>query len=107
MAQVLLGRLEGRKVDPLLGWLRETETTNAEALFWLAEAHAYAGDVPQAVARLRGAVAGGYFNYPYLLADPFLASVRAAHEAVPIFETARLRHEQFAHEFGAWVPTHG
>ena len=105
MAQVLVGRLEGRKVEPLLGWLREVETPNGEESFWLAQVHAFAGDLPSAITRLRAAVAGGYFNYTYLIVDPLLTSVRAANEAVPIFEMARVRHEHFAHEFGAWVPT--
>jgi tetratricopeptide (TPR) repeat protein len=103
MAQVLVGRLEGRNVAPLLGWLRDLETTNAETHCWLAQVHAYAGDVAAAVARLRSAVAGGYFNHPYFAADPLLGSVRSAGEATSILETARLRHEQFAHEFGAWT----
>jgi len=44
---------------------------------------------------------------PYFTTDPMLASVRAAGEATSILEASRLRHEQFAHEFGAWTPTQG
>ncbi len=103
MAQVLVGRLEGRKITPLLGWLRETETLNGELHAWLAQVLAFAGEIEPAVGRLRMAVSHGYFNYPYFSADPMLAGVRAAPEATPILETSRLRHEQFSHEFGSWT----
>jgi serine/threonine protein kinase/tetratricopeptide (TPR) repeat protein len=103
MGQVLVAKLENRNVGGLLNWLREVETGNGEVHYWLAQIHAHAGDVPGAVARLRSAVAGGYFNHPYFASDPLLAAVRAANDATPVLEGARLRHEQFAREFGAWT----
>jgi serine/threonine-protein kinase len=103
MGQVLVGRLEGRNMAPLLGWLRELETANGEVHCWLAQVHAFAGDVPSAIARLRSAVTGGYFNHPYFMSDPLLANVRAWTEGTAVLEAARLRHEQFAREFGAWT----
>ncbi|MCC6744785.1 MAG: protein kinase [Acidobacteria bacterium] len=100
MGQVLVARLEGRNVGPLLGWLSEIETTNGEVHCALAQVHAFAGDAPTAVERFRQAVSSGYFNYPYFQTDPLLASIRSLPEAKPALESSRLRHEQFGREFG-------
>lgn len=100
MGQVLVGRLEGRNVSPLLGWLSEIETTNGEVHCALAQVHAFAGDTAAAVDRFKHAVSAGYFNYPYFQSDPLLASIRGLPEANSAFESSRLRHEQFGREFG-------
>ncbi len=100
MGQVLLGQLEGRTMSPLLGWLKDIETPNGEVHCWLAQVHAFAGDEAGAAVRLRSAITSGYFNYPYFTTDPLLAKVRATKEAATLLEAARLRHDQFAREFG-------
>lgn len=100
MGQVLVGRLEGRNVSPLLGWLSEIDTVNGEVHCALAQVHAFAGDTEAAVERFKQAVSAGYFNYPYFQTDPLLASIRALPEAKSAFESSRLRHEQFGREFG-------
>ena len=100
MGQVLVGRLEGRNVSPLLGWLSEIDTSNGEVHCALAQVHAFAGDTQAAVGRFKSAVTAGYFNYPYFQTDPLLASIRNVQDAKSAFESSRLRHEQFGREFG-------
>jgi hypothetical protein len=56
--------------------------------------------MPTAISRLRSAVAGGYFDAPYLASDPLLAPVRATNEGSSLVDTARLRHEHFSRQLG-------
>lgn len=99
MGQVLLGRLEGRNVHALLGWLTDIEPANGEVQCWLAQIHAFANDQSTAVARLRSAVTSGYFNAPYLVNDTLLAPIRALREVQVLIDAAKMRHEQFAKDF--------
>jgi serine/threonine-protein kinase len=96
MGQVFVGRLQQRKVAALLGWLSDIQTQNVELRCWLAQIHAFAGDSAAALTNLEKAIGGGYFNAPYLAADPMLESVRDTQHGQRLIATARARHEAFA-----------
>jgi tetratricopeptide (TPR) repeat protein len=96
MGQVIVAGLEGRSPAALLGWLEEIRTDNGEVHYWLAQTHAFAGDLERSVSRLRQAILAGYFNAPYMESDRLLAPVRTHPEAAKLIEAARHRHERFA-----------
>lgn len=71
----------------------ERGVQDAEGIYKLAQAYAVLGDKPAALRTLRRSITGGFFCYPYLLADPLLVSVRGEPEYNVLLATARQRHE--------------
>jgi serine/threonine protein kinase/tetratricopeptide (TPR) repeat protein len=68
---------------------------DAEAWFHFAESYGLLGDKIGCVRALKRAVDGGFFNYPFMLTDSFLDSVRDDPEFQRILETAKAKHEAF------------
>ncbi len=72
---------------------------DAESLYHLAGDHALLGDKDGCLRSLKKAVEGGYFNYPFMLSDPFLDSVRDDPEFQRILDEAKMKHEAFKKKF--------
>lgn len=68
---------------------------DGEAWFHFAESYGLLGDKKGCVRALKRAVEGGFFNYPFMLTDSFLDSVRDDPEFQRILETAKAKHEAF------------
>jgi len=68
---------------------------DAEAWYHFAENYALLGDKDGCVRTLQRAVDGGFFNYPFMLTDSFLDSVRDNPEFQRILEMAKAKHEAF------------
>ena len=68
---------------------------DAEAWFHFAENYGLLGDKDGCVRTLKRAVNGGFFNYPFMLTDSLLDSVRDDPEFQRILETAKAKHEAF------------
>ncbi len=72
---------------------------DAEAWFHFAESYGLLGDKDGCVRALHRAVDGGFFNYPFMLADSFLDSVRDDPEFQRILKMAKAKHEAFKKRF--------
>jgi TolB-like protein len=87
----ILREIEGRIASRGVG--------DPEAMYKIAEAYAVLGDKPAALRTLRSSVEGGFFSYPYLIADPLLESLRGENEFQKLSAAARQRHEAFRTRF--------
>jgi serine/threonine protein kinase/tetratricopeptide (TPR) repeat protein len=76
-----------------------TGVTDAEGLYKIAQAYAVLGARREAVMMMKGAVAGGFFCYPYFKSDPLLENIRGEPEFAVVLERARQRHERFRATF--------
>jgi tetratricopeptide (TPR) repeat protein len=72
---------------------------DAEAWFHFAENYGLLGDKDGCVRTLQRAVDGGFFNYPFMLTDSFLDSVRDDPEFQRILKMAKAKHEAFKKRF--------
>lgn len=93
--------IEGN-IDEGLKATRKIEQANisdAEAWYHFAENYALLGDIEGCIRTLRRAVDGGYFNYPFMLTDSFLDSVRDEPEFQKIIEQAKEKHLAFKKRF--------
>lgn len=72
---------------------------DAEAWFFIAGLYGLLGDKEGCIRTLQRAVDGGYFNYPFMLTDSFLDSVRDDPEFQRILEMAKAKHEAFKKRF--------
>jgi DNA-binding winged helix-turn-helix (wHTH) protein/TolB-like protein/Flp pilus assembly protein TadD len=70
-----------------------------EAAYKVAQAFAVLGDSNSSLRVLRRSIDGGFFSYPYLVMDPFLAPLRGETEFSRLLEMARTRHEAFRRKF--------
>lgn len=70
-----------------------------EAAYKLAQAFAVLGDTASSLRALSASVEGGFFSYPYFMADPLMAPLRPHDEFVRLMENARGRHEAFRRKF--------
>lgn len=70
-----------------------------EATYKLAQAFAALGDTASSLRCLSASVEGGFFSYPYFMADPLMAPLRANADFVRLMQTARGRHETFRRKF--------
>jgi tetratricopeptide (TPR) repeat protein len=77
----------------------QANITDAEAWYHFAGNYGLLGDRDGCVRALQRAVDGGYFNYPFMLTDPFLDSVRDDPEFQHILEMAKVKHEAFKKKF--------
>jgi non-specific serine/threonine protein kinase len=84
------GRLEEcvRMVDDA----RETFHMRGEELFYISRHYAKAGALDKATAAVRAVVETGYFNYPTLATDPWLAPLRGQSAFEEVLKTAEARH---------------
>ncbi len=77
---------------------------DAEAWLHFAENYALLGDKDGCVRTLQRAVDGGFFNYPFILTDSFLDSVRDDPEFQDILKMAKAKHEAFKKRFFSETP---
>jgi serine/threonine protein kinase/Tfp pilus assembly protein PilF len=79
-------------------WEQEA-TYDAETLYGIAINYSLLGDKAGCVRVLRKAVDGGFFNYPFMLRDPFLDPVRDDLEFQRVLAMAKTKHEAFRKRF--------
>jgi TolB-like protein/Flp pilus assembly protein TadD len=72
---------------------------DAEAWYHIAGNYGLLGDKEGCIRTLQRAVDGGFFNYPFMLTDSFLDSVRDDPEFQRILEMAKAKHEAFKKRF--------
>jgi DNA-binding winged helix-turn-helix (wHTH) protein/TolB-like protein/Tfp pilus assembly protein PilF len=70
-----------------------------EATYKIAQAYSILGDKTAALRILRNSVEGGFFSYPYLLADPLLDPLRKEPEFAEILNVSQRRHQAFRNKF--------
>jgi serine/threonine protein kinase/tetratricopeptide (TPR) repeat protein len=86
------GRDAGRKFE-------QYNIADAEAWYHFASYYGLLGDTEGCIRTLQRAVDGGFFNYPLMLTDSFLDSVRDDPEFQRILDMARAKHEAFKKRF--------
>lgn len=79
--------------------LEQANISDAEAWYHFAENYGLLGDKEGCIRTLRRAVDGGYFNYPFMLTDFFLDSVRDEPEFQKILSEAKEKHLAFKKRF--------
>jgi serine/threonine protein kinase/TolB-like protein/Flp pilus assembly protein TadD len=79
--------------------LEERGVSDAEGIYKLAQAFAVLGDKASALHMLRHSVGGGFFCYPYFVADPLMQSLHEEPDFKTLMDQARVRHEQFKKTF--------
>ena len=72
---------------------------DSEAMYKIAEAYAMLGNRPAALGALRASVEGGFFSYPYIMADPLLEILHGENEFQKLAAAARQRYEAFRRRF--------
>ena len=72
---------------------------DAEAWYHFAGNYGLLGDRDGCVRALQRAVDGGFFNYPFMLEDSFLDSMREDEEFLQVLGEARKKHESFQRSF--------
>jgi eukaryotic-like serine/threonine-protein kinase len=88
-------RARGRELVRTLERYATTSGTDGESWYQLARMYALLDDRSGTVRMLERAVDRGFFAYPYLVADPWLESVRADARFEHSAAKARSRHEAF------------
>lgn len=81
--------------------LETLDIVDSERRYRLAHFYALAGDKSAALANLRKAIEGGFFNYPYISRDSLLANINDLDEFKTLLLRAKTRHENFKRKFGA------
>jgi len=79
--------------------LEQADVADAEALYYFASLYGLLGDKEGCVRVLRKAVERGYFNYPFMLKDSFLDSVRDEPEIQRVLALAKVKHQAFKEKF--------
>jgi hypothetical protein len=74
---------------------------DGELLYYLASLFGFMGDQANCTRVLNQAVRGGFYNYPFLLRDPFLNSVRDDPEFQKVLALAKKKHEAFKQKYFA------
>lgn len=77
----------------------QANIADAEAWYSFAGNYGLLGDIKGCVRALERAVDGGYFNYPNMLIDFYLDSVRDDPKFQRILEMAKVKHEAFKEKF--------
>ncbi len=77
----------------------QANIADAEAWYAFADNYALLGDIEGCARALERAINGGYFNYPIMLTDSYLDSVRNDPEIKRILEMAKVKHEAFKKRF--------
>jgi len=72
---------------------------DAEAWYHFAGNYGLLGDRDGCVRALQRAVDGGFFNYPFMLKDSFLDSMREDEEFLTVLQEAREKHVSFQKNF--------
>jgi len=79
--------------------LEQANITDAEGWYYWASFYALLGDRDGCIRCLNRAVDGGFFNYPFMLNDFYLDSVRDDPEFQEILEKAKRKHLAFKKRF--------
>jgi len=79
--------------------INEHGVGDPEAIYKVAQAYALLEDRASALRVLRNSIMRGFFPYPYLVRDPFLANLRGEKEFGFLMAVARRRHELFRSRF--------
>jgi len=86
-----------------LAILRKTSSSfggnDAEVWYYMSSEYAYLGDKQAAIQFLQKAVDGGFFDYPYMLKDSFMDSLREDPEFQKILAQAKAKHEAFKEKY--------
>lgn len=101
VATAIKSHLEGNTEEGLLA-MNELEKVNiedAEAWYFWGSHYALMGDKAGYVRCFQRALDKGYFNYPFMLIDPFLNEIQDDPEFQEILATAKEKHEAFKKEF--------
>ena len=79
--------------------IEERGVSDSEAIYKVAQGYAVLGDKSAALRMLKGSIEGGFFCYPYVAADPLLATLHGRREFAALLGQARQRHERFKARF--------
>ena len=74
-------------------------TYDAESLYETATSYSLLGDKTGCVRVLQKVVDGGFFNYPFMLSDPFLNPMRGDPEFQKVLALAKQKHEAFKKKY--------
>jgi DNA-binding winged helix-turn-helix (wHTH) protein/tetratricopeptide (TPR) repeat protein len=87
--------IEGNRADSLAAVNRvlSSDFSDPEGLYYLARHLAHLNEVNRSLETFRRVVDGGYFCYPAMAADEWLAPLRQEPEFKKLLATARSRHE--------------
>jgi tetratricopeptide (TPR) repeat protein len=72
---------------------------DGETLYWLASLYACYGDTDGCVRVLQKSITNGFFNYPFMLQDYFLDSVRDDPKFQKVLALAEEKHEAFKNKY--------
>jgi len=93
--------LEGNDKEGIQA-LQSWENSNpfaSESLYIIAQSYALLNDQEGCIRILKKAIDGGYFNYPFMLRDPFLDSVRTNPDFQIVLALAKEKHEAFKQKY--------
>ena len=76
--------------------------TDPEALFYAGRHLAHLGESDAALAVLERVVKGGFFSYPVLAADPWLAGLRKKSAFTKLLKQAEAHHAEAVADYAAW-----
>ena len=79
--------------------IEQANIADAEAWYHFAENYALLGDKKGCIRTLQRAVDGGYYNYPFMLTDSFLDSIREEPEFQKILKITKKKHLAFKKKF--------
>lgn len=79
----------------ILQELEDANLTDGEAWYFWATKHAMINNHSGAIRSLDRAVKSGYFNYPFMLTDQFMDTMRDDPEIQSILQQAKSKHEDF------------
>jgi TolB-like protein/Tfp pilus assembly protein PilF len=89
-------RVEGLMI---LKKIEKSDPWDSEVLYGLADYYALFGEKKSSMYYLRKAIEGGFFNYPFMLKDIFLDSVRDDPEFKEVLSLAKEKHEAFKKKY--------
>jgi hypothetical protein len=100
-ARAILSYLEGKNKEGIqvLQILEKADIYVSETLYIIAQTYALLNDHEGCIRLLKKAIDGGYFNYPYMLRDPFLQSVQNNPEFQLLLSLAKEKHETFKQKY--------
>lgn len=101
VATAIKAFIEGNINEGLIAMreLEQSNITDAEAWYYWGAHYALLGDRDGCVRCLLRAVDGGFFNYPFLLSDPFLDSIRDDPEFKLVLQKVKEKHIAFKNRF--------
>jgi serine/threonine protein kinase/Tfp pilus assembly protein PilF len=83
----------------LLRQWEQADPYDGETLYWLASLYACYGDIDGCIRVLQKSIIRGFFNYPLMLQDYFLDSVRNDPKFQTVLALAKEKHEIFKNKY--------